>query len=202
MSFIEAAFPDHLGFGSVGGPGYQTDIVEVASGHEQRNQRWSKERHSYDLSMSARTQAQRDEINAFFRRVKGRQYGFRFKDWADYTGTDEFLGSGTGAQTAFQLRKAYISGDSVDYRTISKPRGAVVVKVGGVTVSATVNSTTGVVTLAAAAANGAQVRATFEFDVPVRFDTDVLRWSVIDKSGETFMYRVESLSAVEIRAWS
>ena len=38
----------------------------------------------------------------------------------------------------------------------------------------TVNTTTGVVTFAAAPALGVAITAGFEFDVPVRFDTDSL----------------------------
>ena len=38
----------------------------------------------------------------------------------------------------------------------------------------TINTTTGVVTFAAAPAPGTAITAGFEFDVPVRFDTDTL----------------------------
>jgi uncharacterized protein (TIGR02217 family) len=59
------------------------------------------------------------------------------------------------------------------------PSSSVRVAVAGSTVTGvTVDHLTGVVTLAAAPAAGAQVSAGFEFDVPVRFDTDRLAASI------------------------
>ena len=62
-------------------------------------------------------------------------------------------------------------------RTIAKPvAGAVRVALGMVEQMSgwTVDTTTGVVTFTTAPANGVIVRAGFEFDVPVRFDSDSL----------------------------
>jgi uncharacterized protein (TIGR02217 family) len=204
VSFVEALFPDCLSYGSVGGPGYATDIVELASGHEQRNQRWSRERHRYDLAMTVRTQAQRDEITAFFRRMKGRTYGWRIKDWADHTGTNEYLGTvQPGSSMSFQLRKAYTVGGDTEFRAISKPRAGVIVTVDNVPLSSnyySVDVTTGEVYIGTAPAPGSIVRASFEFDVPVRFDTDTLRWDVVDRSGNEYLYKPDTLPVVELMA--
>jgi uncharacterized protein (TIGR02217 family) len=65
-----------------------------------------------------------------------------------------------------------------DYvRTITKPvAGSVRIAVAGTAVTGfRVDTLTGIVTLAQAPASGAAVTAGFEFDVPVRFDTDELR---------------------------
>ncbi len=40
MAFIETRFPDDISYGAAGGPGYQTDVVTVNSGAEQRNAAW------------------------------------------------------------------------------------------------------------------------------------------------------------------
>ena len=37
----------------------------------------------------------------------GSLYPFRFRDWTDYTATNEVFGTGNGTQTAFQLIKTY-----------------------------------------------------------------------------------------------
>ena len=61
--------------------------------------------------------------------------------------------------------------------TIAKPvTGTVRVALGTVEQMSgwTLDATTGVITFTTAPANGVIVRAGFEFDVPVRFDTDTL----------------------------
>jgi uncharacterized protein (TIGR02217 family) len=202
VSFVEALFPDCLSFGSVGGPGYATDIVELSSGHEQRNQRWSRERHRYDLSMTVRNQQERDEITAFFRRMKGRTYGWRIKDWADHSGTGEYIATVTAGDPGFYyLRKAYTVGAETEFRWISKPRAGVVLTANGAPMDPSayaVDLTTGRVDIVGAIALGTILRATFEFDVPVRFDTDTLRWDVVDKSGGEYLYKPDNLPVVEL----
>jgi len=125
-------------------------------------------------------------VVAFFEARNGRLYGFRWKDWGDYksclpsgapAASDQAIGTGDGATTAFQLVKAYDSGAQSWTRTIAKPvSGTVTVAIGGVVQASgwSVDITTGLVTFTAAPANGVAITAGFEFDVPVRFDTDRL----------------------------
>ncbi len=59
----------------------------------------------------------------------------------------------------------------------------------------TLDSTTGVITFATAPGSGAIVRAGFEFDVPVRFDTDLLDVTLdIERLGS-----ITSIPLLEIR---
>ncbi|HUD53510.1 DUF2460 domain-containing protein, partial [Parvibaculum sp.] len=92
--------------------------------------------------------------------------------------TDQAIGTGDGTARVFQLAKAYGSGGIVYMRTIRKPvAGTVRVAVGGVErmeAEFTVDATTGAVSFVAAPVAGAEITAGFEFDVPVRFDTDFL----------------------------
>ena len=76
----------------------------------------------------------------------------------------------------FQLVKAYEDGAAGYQRVIAKPvAGTVVVALDAVIEpGASVDPATGLVTLPAAPAVGTAVTAGFEFDVPVRFDTDRL----------------------------
>jgi uncharacterized protein (TIGR02217 family) len=116
----------------------------------------------------------------------GQLYGFRLQDFADYkscapgasvSAADQPIGTGDGATTAFQLVKTYTSGPSSWTRTIKKPvDGTALVSVGGTALTGgfSVDSTTGIVSFATAPASGAAIAAGFEFDVPVRFDTDSL----------------------------
>lgn len=181
MAFVEVRFPADISYGSSGGPEYSTDIVELSSGYEQRNANWAEARARYNVAHGVKTQAQLDALIAFFRARKGRTHGFRFKDWTDFSGIGQPIGTGTGVLTVFQLKKSYSSGSVVETRTINKPvAGTVSVYLNGVLQSSgvTVNTTTGTVTFSSAPGNGVTVTADFEFDVPVRFDTDRLSASL------------------------
>jgi uncharacterized protein (TIGR02217 family) len=83
--------------------------------------------------------------------------------------------TGDGTQTEFQLVKHYPSGSVIEARTITKPvAGSVHVYKDEVEqlVGWSVDTTTGLVTFSVPPALGVEVTADFEFDVPVRFDTD------------------------------
>jgi uncharacterized protein (TIGR02217 family) len=177
MAFVETQFPTDISYGSSGGPEYATDVVISQSGAEQRNVNWTQARARFNVAHGVKTQAQLDALIAFFRARKGRAYGFRFKDWTDYNAIAQWIGTGDGTQTAFQLTKLYSSGGVNEYRTISKPvSGTVNIYKNAVlqTTGYTVNYVTGVVTFSTAPAASVLVTADFEFDVPVRFDTDRL----------------------------
>ena len=186
MAFHEIRFPDNISRGARGGPERRTQIVEMASGDEERNGSWADSRRRFDASYGIRKADDLAAVTAFFEARRGRLYGFRWKDWADYksslpsaitAATDQPIGIGTGAATAFQLVKLYTSGAQSWTRTITKPvAGTVAVALNGVPqiTGWTVNTSTGVITFAAAPAPGVAITAGFEFDVPVRFDTDTL----------------------------
>ena len=73
--------------------------------------------------------------------------------------------------------KRYASGSQTWVRTITKPvAGTVRVALDGAEqlVGWSVDTTTGVVTFSAAPVSGVAITAGFQFDVPVRFDTDAL----------------------------
>jgi uncharacterized protein (TIGR02217 family) len=192
MSFVEEQFPTTISYGSRGGPRFSTSIITVANGVEQRNVNWSKARAFYDASYGVRTQLELHDLITFFRARQGRAYGFRFKDWSDFksvdpnnttTAIDQLIGTGTGALTTFQLKKNYISGPTTFVRDIKKPvSGTVKISVNNVSQPTgwSVDTTTGIVTFSVAPGNGLLVKAGFEFDVPVRFDTDELSISLDD----------------------
>jgi uncharacterized protein (TIGR02217 family) len=125
-------------------------------------------------------------VIAFFEARLGRLYGFRFKDFTDFkscapgadvTPLDQAIGTGDGTATAFQLVKTYASGPASWTRTIGKPvDGTVRVAIGGVEQMSGfgVDAATGLVTFDSAPASGAAIAAGYEFDTPVRFDSDQL----------------------------
>lgn len=198
-NFTEERFPDGISYGSTGGPMFSTNIVSVNSGFEQRNINWSEARAVYNVAHAVKTEAQMAELIHFFRMVRGRAIGFRFKDWTDYSTTGESIAIADGILDTFQLIKTYTYGLGIlQYvRTINKPvDGTVTIYVDGIADgTATVDTTTGIVTFVSPPALGAVITADFEFDVPVRFDSDempiTLDTSVISTWG--------SISLVEVK---
>jgi uncharacterized protein (TIGR02217 family) len=207
MSFDEIRFPDNISRGARGGPERRTRIVELATGREERNSPWAGSRRRYDASYGIRRADDLAAVVAFFEARSGRLRGFRWKDWSDFksclpsavvAATDQLIGQGNATATAFQLSKTYSSGLQSYVRTITKPvTGSVLVAVGGVPQSSgwSVDTTTGIVTFTAPPANGASVTAGFEFDVPVRFDSDLLDVTLdIERLGS-----ITSIPLVEVR---
>jgi len=175
MTFHEVQFPTDIAYGAQGGPQYSTAVVITASGYEQRNLLWAASRMAWNVATGLKQQAQLDVLIAFFRARKGRAYGFRFKDWSDYQATAQAIGTGDSTTKTFQLVKNYVSGSYGETRTINKPVvGTVVVYLAGVMQSSgwSVDTTTGIVTFVTAPGTGVAVTADYQFDVPVRFDTD------------------------------
>ncbi|WP_105421097.1 DUF2460 domain-containing protein [Neorhizobium sp. T25_27] len=186
-SFHEVRFPLRLALGATGGPVRRTDIVNLSNGREQRNQRWRDSRRSYDAGSGVKSLTDLYAVLEFFEARGGQLYGFRFRDPVDWkscapgemvSATDQSIGTGDGETMAFQLVKTYADGAGSWTRRIAKPvTGSIVVSVDGVAVPAeawSVDAATGIVTFAAGHVPplGAAVRAGYEFDVPVRFDTD------------------------------
>ena len=116
MAFHEVRLPARLAFGSTGGVERRTDVVTLASGFERRSSPWAMGRRRYLIGANLRSLADMAELTAFFEARRGRLYGFRFRDFADFAScgpggtpaaTDQVIGAGTGSRTAFSLVKAY-----------------------------------------------------------------------------------------------
>jgi uncharacterized protein (TIGR02217 family) len=155
-TFLETPrFPDNIAFGATVGPTYLTVVTPVYSGRDGRIPAWSQSRIRFDVGRRAMNASDTATLDAFFRAVKGRAYGFRIKDWTDYLCT-----TAQGVLTAqttpgvYQLAKLYSSGALNETRLIQKPvSGTVAVNRNGTPIltGITVDYTTGLVTLAALA---------------------------------------------------
>jgi uncharacterized protein (TIGR02217 family) len=207
MMFHEIQFPTAIAFHSSGGPERKTEIVTLGSGFEERNAVWANSRRHYDVGYGVKTLDDLHAVIAFFEARLARLYGFRFRDFADFrscapneavTPLDQPIGTGDGATTQFQLIKTYISGPSNWVRTIGKPvSGTVRAAVAGVeqTSGVTIDDTTGLIAFDSAPATAAAITAGYEFDTPVRFDTDSLSINLSNfAAGE-----IPSIPLVEIR---
>lgn len=209
MAFHEVRFPANLSFGSVGGPERRTEIVTLANGFEERNTPWQHSRRRYDAGVGLRSLNDIETLIAFFEARTGQLHGFRWKDWSDYKSCaplstpapeDQLIGTGDGITTVFQLQKVYPSGLQSYTRPILKPvAGTVLLAVAGdqkiESLEYSVDLARGEVTFVLPPDLGTRVTAGFEFDVPVRFDTDAIRTSVASfQAGD-----VPDVPVVEIR---
>jgi len=187
MAFDSARFPVAISRGSSGGPERRTEVVTTASGREERNSRWAHSRRRYNVGSGMKSLADVQAVLAFFEERRGRLHAFRFKDHADFKSgaasagpapVDQVIGTGDGSTAIFQLVKRYGTGARDYLRPIVAPvAGTVLIAVDAVaTTEFTVNAETGVVTFNPGniPPADAMVTAGFEFDVPVRFDTDAI----------------------------
>ena len=209
MSFHEVRFLAALSFGSVGGPERRTEIVTLANGFEERNTPWADSRRRYDAGFGMRSLEDIDLLIAFFEARRGQLHAFRWKDWSDYRSggslvepafDDQVIGTGDGITKDFKLCKTYRSGTASYTRDIAKPvSGTVLTAVQGDLkaegVDFEVDTTSGIVTFNVAPGPDATITAGFEFDVPVRFDTDAILSSVASfKAGD-----IPNVPIVEVR---
>lgn len=188
MSFEEVRFPTDIRYTSTGGPTYNTEVVVLQSGHEQRNGNWSNPRHVYNINRLDNA-GDIQVLLDFFHAMQGRLHGFRFKDWADFTSNDQqgaitntdqvVDGVVDGVNRVFQIAKNYTKGNQTLARHITKLVTVSGIAIDTVTVlpsNYTLDMNTGVLTFdpGQAPSIGEVVTAGFEFDVPVRFDVDQL----------------------------
>ena len=146
MSFFETRFPEDISYGSAGGPQWKTDVIVVDSGRDQRNQRWSNTRHEYDVAYGVKTQADLKSLIEFFMEMRGRAYGFRYKDPLFNSVTDEAL-TPDGSPT-IQLIKTFGNGFNDYEYTIKKPVAGITMERNGASYTGfTLDTTTGIVTL-------------------------------------------------------
>lgn len=209
MTFHDVRFPASLSFGALGGPERRTEIVTLANGFEERNSPWAHARRRYDAGLGLRSLDDVETLISFFEARQGQLIGFRWKDWSDYqscrpscevAAADQLIALGDEVTSTFQLSKSYRSGSATYVRPITKPvAGSVQVQVGGVPaqqgIDYTVDHDRGVLHFSHPPDTGAEIRAGFAFDVPVRFATDVILTSVSRfQAGE-----VPNVPVVEIR---
>jgi len=211
MAFIETPrFPVSVGWGTSGGPGYNTSVIVLNSGHEQRNANWEYSRGMWNVATGVKSQATLEDLISFFHAAQGKLNGFRYKDRYDFksvttdltpSNIDQTIATADGATIDFQLIKTYTQGSTTKTRIISKPvSGTVLVSVDSVaqteSVDYTLDTTTGIITFLSAAVptNGQIIKAGYEFDVPCRFDTDTLSTSI-----DTYKAGGAEVPIVEIR---
>ncbi|MEO6041797.1 MAG: DUF2460 domain-containing protein [Croceibacterium sp.] len=204
QAFDDVLYPLALGRDAGVSAEFSTSVSITASGHERRSSHWSDARLHFDVGPGVRSEEELGTLIAFFRARRGAARGFRLRDPFDFssngltgapTAQDQLLGTGDGLAVRFPLVKRY-AGPDAQVRPITRPRASsVVVSVAGAAVGGWHLDAGEVVVLDAAPAAGAEVRAGFVFDVPVRFASDRL-----DVNAATFAAgEAPSVPLIEVR---
>jgi uncharacterized protein (TIGR02217 family) len=206
QAFDDIPYPLALGRDAMVTPEFSTSVALTASGHERRNSVWSDARLRFDVGPGIRSETELGVLLAFFRARRGAARAFRLRDPSDFssramtgtpTASDQLLGNADGLTASFPLVKHYGEGDAIQQRRITRPvAGSVLVSVNGTPqASGWTLDPGGIITFAAAPSSGAEIRAGFLFDVPVRFAEDKL-----EVSGAAFAAgEAPSVPIIEVR---
>lgn len=196
MSFLEIRFPDSIAFNSSTILEFNTTIITSKNGKEYRNVNWNNNKMKFNIINGIKTKTELDEVIKFFRNVKGKAYGFRFKDWTDFSATNQQIGIGNGETKEFQLIKTYTINGNTYTRKIKKPVISTIkvfldeIK----TNDFSVDLTSGLITFEVAPSDTTIITTNFEFDVPVRFNSDLLEVSLNSLSSG----KINNLELIEI----
>jgi uncharacterized protein (TIGR02217 family) len=205
QSFDDVLYPFALGRSTAVAPQFSTSIALTASGHERRNALWSDALMHFDVGPGIRSEAELAELIAFFRARYGSARGFRVSDPFDHSSNgmtgfptmlDQLIGTGDGLRADYPLVKTYGAGPQPQVRPITRPRGGtLLVSVSGLASVEWTLEPLGIIRFVDAPPEGAEVRAGFLFDVPVRFAEDR-----IDIAGVNFAAgEAPSIPLVELR---
>ncbi len=183
QAFDDVLYPLALGRDAGVSAEFSTSISLTASGYERRASHWTDARLHFDVGPGLRSEQELGTLIAFFRARRGAARGFRLRDPFDYSSRgmtgqpdplDQLLGIGDGLTARFRLCKHY-AGPDPQVRYITRPRvESVVASVGGAVTHDWALEQGGWIVFSKAPPAGAEVRAGFYFDVPVRFATDRL----------------------------
>lgn len=174
IPFDDVRLPVDIEQGSAVGPMFQTTIVPLSSGSEQRNADWSQEKLSADISYGVMAKQNPHDVAdsfasvmRFYRARMGRWRGFRFRDWSDFQVDQEpvTIVGGYGLLTIqYEGYRRIITRPDPDTLSFSNGVEATLLPGGFFTMP-----------------GGVPAGLTYacEFDVPVRFDSDVAQVTLL-----------------------
>lgn len=204
MAFYEQQLNLGINYGAVFGPRFNTAILTQSDGQEQRRALWSQPLLVAQLGEKRVTQSELDTLIAFHNETKGSFKGFRLRDWSDYKAVNQAIGTGDGSVQSWQMVKTYSLSSATVTRPITKPiLSGCTVAVDGTPVDPwpggtptggagwSLDTTAGILYTQVTGA----ITATFEFDVPVRFEQDKIDFT-FDARG---LFTLAQLTCTEIR---
>lgn len=194
MAFYEQRLDLGINYGATFGPRFNTAILTQSDGQEQRRALWSQPLIVAQIGDRMVKEAKLQSLIAFHAAVKGSADGFRLRDWSDYKAVNQAIGTGNGTPQTWQLVKRYSISTATVTRPITKPLASTLtVFVDGVATATgwALDETTGVLTTELTGV----ISASFEFDIPVRFDQDKIDFTFEAKG----LFNLAPLTCTEIR---
>jgi len=185
MAFFEQQFPPRISVNATGGPRFLTSKAYSQSGQRITNRNTMYPLHQYSISHPIRTNADFEELRAFFYVVGGDADGFRYKDWSDYQATQANTSLTLLSGNEYQLNRKYTFGSRTFVRPIYKPVSGVQIfrTRSGVTTNITIGSTsvdtTDGTVLIDGNASGDTYTWTGDFDVPAAFVDPAAVWKIV-----------------------
>jgi uncharacterized protein (TIGR02217 family) len=173
MALLEARLLDAVMRGSRGGPRSARTKVYSAAGRLKQTHKRTLPLQGFDLKYGIQSFDDMEQVRAAFYVVMFTPYdGFRVRDWMDYEASisnTHVIDLGGGS---YQLCRRYTFGAVNFDRVISKPNSDAVLRdAGGVALTATISTVTGIAT---SVSGGTPATWTGTFDVPVTFEDDNL----------------------------
>jgi uncharacterized protein (TIGR02217 family) len=186
MAFFEQQFPTRISANATGGPRFMNSKAYTQSGQRITNRDAVYPLHQYTIAHPIRTNADFEELRAFFYVVGGDADGFRFKDWSDYRATQTNTSLSLISTGVYQLNRLYTFGNRTFIRPVYKPVNnnlRVFRTRSGVTTDITIGSvsidyTNGRATITDHVA-GDTYTWSGEFDVPAAFIDPQAMWQLV-----------------------
>ena len=189
--FYDITLPDFLHSYIIGGPTFDTQIVQSIAGLESRYANFTSALHKYHIKNCKLSPDELSELYSFFLNCKGAAYGFRMKDYADYQGVNQLIEQDQDDKSLYYLYKIYSYQERLYRRRIVKPiKGSVAIFLNNNKIPASIDYSIGTVKMPFELAPQQTVTANFEFDLPVRFCADSLLYTY-DKDGSILLEDLE-----------
>lgn len=160
-------------------PEWMTEVKEALNGQETAiaQRAWPRWHYTlqFEVLRSMQGQTERQQLEAFFNKHRGRADDFLFVDIEDSAVVDQAFGTGNGSATLFQLARPI--GDWLEPVWAPFTSPAPVIKINGATQTVTTHYTIGTrgqVQFTTAPANGALLTWTGSYYMRVRFADDAL----------------------------
>lgn len=194
-----------ISFSPTGGMEFRTDVLEWGDGTEQRSIKWEYPLSSWEFGNRVLVNSDNIQtwanVQAFHSNRRGSERGFYYKDWLDWQGIDEAIGTGNGVERRFQIVKNYASllGTPLIRKITKIVPDTVQVRLNDIIVNDYIVALDGIIEFGTPPASGVEIKASYDFYVPVRFAQDNIQNSLLTLQGGTLAVELGQLTLEEIR---
>jgi uncharacterized phage protein (TIGR02218 family)/uncharacterized protein (TIGR02217 family) len=177
---------------------FSNTVLVNSSGVEQRIVRWQDPIRSYNFSRKLLKSTEITNIANFYDLTKGSNFSFLYRDRSDNTdnGKGVLYPHPDGTRKNFQLVKKYQAGNNIHYRPITQIEVMGSIKSGNTTLTSWTLLNNGQVQFTTAPDSSSNLlSATFDFYVPVTFDSDEFTYKMVGLN----IYEIDKLLLKEIK---